>query len=295
MYLLRNDPRSRGWASSAASSSGVPEAAFSSPASREAPGDVGAGGRLATRGQQRPFPDPTPGASQLSRRRSATRSWKVGQRQSPQGSRSPRLAPLPTPPQSRRLPQTPGALAGRPSGAVSGGRGRAEPRAARPAPPRESPLPAAALEEGGAVPLGSVSASGTGRAAGSGGAEGIPRWGSGRRGRPGNSSPGEHFPPSPPGRSSGRRPGRGFGPSAGRLPSLVRGVWAVRGSGRLGPSLPSWAAVRGPGNCPAGPLASWCPSRSQFPSPPGFPEPARPGDGRDGNFGLGEGAPAQTL
>lgn len=194
LYLLRNDPRSRGWASSAASSSGVPEAVFSSPASREAPGDVGAGGRLATRGQQRPFPDPTPGASQLSRRRSATRSWKVGQRQSPQGSRSPRLAPLPTPPQAQHLPQIPGTLAGRPSGAVSGGRGRAEPRAARPAPPRESPLPAAALEEGGAVPLGSVSASGTGRAAGSGGAEGIPGWGSGRRGRPGNSSPGEHSP-----------------------------------------------------------------------------------------------------
>ncbi|XDB48734.1 hypothetical protein AB1E18_002314 [Capra hircus] len=76
--------------------------------------------------------------------------------------------------QSPGISRTPRASAGLPPGAGGGGRGRAEPRAARPAPPGQSPLPAAALEEGGAAgPRGSLSASRTRGAAGSGGAEAL--------------------------------------------------------------------------------------------------------------------------
>lgn len=52
--------------------------ASSADPSHEVPGAVGARGGLATGGQQRPFPDPTPSASQLSRRRAAPGGWKAG-------------------------------------------------------------------------------------------------------------------------------------------------------------------------------------------------------------------------
>uniref|UniRef100_A0AC11D3F9 Uncharacterized protein n=1 Tax=Ovis aries TaxID=9940 RepID=A0AC11D3F9_SHEEP len=172
-----------------------------------------------------------------------------------------------------------------PRAGAGGGRSREPPGpplpASRPSPPRRW------RRAGRRGPAGH-SASRTRSAAGSGGAEGT-RVGAVGGGVLGIGPRQSTFPLLQLGWSSGRRPGRGFGPSAGPFPPLVRGVWAARGSGRLGLSLPSWATVGGAGNCPAGPLASRCPSRSPFPSL-GFPEPAWQGEEERGQLGSPRGS-----
>lgn len=231
--------------------------------------------------------DPTPKASQLSRHGSAPRGWKAGQRLSPGG-----VPPAPTPSQSGiALPPSsppawtpkspipcpqrgdlrePGAGAG--AEAEAGGGRSQGPPPGRPSPCRAAP-PTEPPKEGGAGSLGSVSASGAGRAAGGGeapGTRGLARgggvsWGLVR---------GEHFPPPP----LAQRSGRGLG----------RGIWSKHG--RVSPPPPT--AARGPRNFQAegrwgSLLLSWGPDPILFPSPPGFPDLL---EGRGTDLDLREGA-----
>lgn len=155
-------------------------------------------------------------------------------------SRGPARRPLPDRPAIP--PSTPASSLGKPrrpqAGRWAGGAKGRPPAPGRSLPLAGPPLPAAALKEGGAGPPRSVSASGTGRAAGGGGAEGTRGRGLGWRGVPGTRSLESTFRPPPLGRSSGRREGRGLRPERGP-PSFP---WDARrrdcaGVGRAGPSL----------------------------------------------------------
>lgn len=174
-------------------------------------------------------------------------------------SRGPTRRPLPDRPVIP--PSTPASSLGKPwrpqAGRWAGGAKGRPPAPGRSLPLAGPPLPAAALKEGGAGPPGSVSASGTGHAAGGSGAEGTRGRGLGWRGVPGTRSRESTFRP-PLGRSSGRREGRGLRPER-RPPSFP---WDARrrdcaGVGRAGPSLGRGEGSPLPhyGNCPAGPLA----------------------------------------
>lgn len=162
-------------------------------------------------------------------------------------------------------------------GDQSPGCGRAEPPAPGP------PLPPRSRGGRGGAP-GSVSASGSRSAAEGGRTEGTQGRGLGLAGGPGSWSPGEYSAPLRLAGAGGAGWLGGFDQSAGRLlSSRTRHL----GCAGVRPAQPLPGLQLGPGNCPTGPLASWCPSQSPFSSgtcPPG----------RGDNLGLREGVSAQT-
>lgn len=250
---------------------------------------------MATGGQQRPFPDPTPSASQLSRRRSAPGGWKAGQRLSPRGvppaahSPDPPGIPLPTPGRSRDKWPCPGL-----------GCGQAEPRAApRPVPPPAGPAPPRRGAEGGRGGAPWVSLSlrhwprswrrRSGRYTGPGG------WGGGASRE---LVPGRALSPSFAWPELGAPGGEGASARArAALLPLGRAASGLCG-GRRGWPLPGLRRGLSPTplrELPHGASRLLCPSLGPCPSPPGFPEPASPGKKPGGNLGVRGGAPVQPL
>lgn len=191
------------------------------------------------------------------------------------------------PPRPPPTPRSPSISSDPGHGGPRPGLGPAEPGPAPPQPARPSPPLPGRRGGGRGGALGSVSASGTGRAAEGGRAEGTLGRGLGVRASL-ELVPGEHSAPIRLAGARGAGWGRGLGPSARRLPALRTRRLGARGSGRLGPP---GAAARAPGPAPPGPsLLVSEPESCPFPSRLPGTCPA----GRADNLGLRGRGPAQT-